>query len=416
MKIFERKPSSGEIVFFIFSFSLLIGFYFNEDASGGGNSADFNNTWGYVLALKENLFVDSSIWTVHLPLHYVLLANLDFITNDKYLLRLVFCLISIAVPLLFYFNLKLKYGEIDKNVLLLLSSLIFIFPSYRYTAIWANGHITSFIFFLTSTLFYLRWINRGNFKNLNYNLILQVIFLSLAVYTRQYYALIFLYFMIVYFNKLKLTKFIILSIFIFFLSLPGFWLISQQSHTISPTLFSTNISNTLLINFSIISLYIAPIFFFVVINNKTIFRNETKKFAYITAFSTLLVCLLSIFFNYDHSLGGGFFIKLSNLFFNNNIIFYFSSILGSIFLFYISKENFENLLISSIMLLGFSFSIIYQKYFEPMFIFIFFLIMNSKIAMEFIKNQKNIIFFFIYLSIYLFSAILNDIFQITKSI
>ena len=47
----------GKFCFLILSLSLLVGFYFNEDASGGGASADFYDTWDHILALKENIFV-----------------------------------------------------------------------------------------------------------------------------------------------------------------------------------------------------------------------------------------------------------------------------------------------------------------------------------------------------------------------
>ena len=46
------------IIFFLLSITLIIGFFFNEDSAGsGGFVADFNNTWGYVEALKESFFV-----------------------------------------------------------------------------------------------------------------------------------------------------------------------------------------------------------------------------------------------------------------------------------------------------------------------------------------------------------------------
>ena len=34
----------GKVTFFLLAFSLLVGFFLNEDASGGGSAADFYNT------------------------------------------------------------------------------------------------------------------------------------------------------------------------------------------------------------------------------------------------------------------------------------------------------------------------------------------------------------------------------------
>ena len=52
---------------FIFIFStilLLIGFYFNEDGTGGGAKGDFEVTYGFILALQENILSDPKDWTL----------------------------------------------------------------------------------------------------------------------------------------------------------------------------------------------------------------------------------------------------------------------------------------------------------------------------------------------------------------
>ena len=53
MKNLVENFNLGRFFFLILSLSLLIGFYFNEDVSGG-STVDFYRTWDYVLALKEN--------------------------------------------------------------------------------------------------------------------------------------------------------------------------------------------------------------------------------------------------------------------------------------------------------------------------------------------------------------------------
>ena len=75
--------------------------------------------------LKEDLLADYTQWAVHTPLHYMIMSRLYILINDKYLLRLFFCFLSILVPLLFYLNLKIKFDFINRNTLLILASLIF---------------------------------------------------------------------------------------------------------------------------------------------------------------------------------------------------------------------------------------------------------------------------------------------------
>ena len=124
MKNITNNSHLGKLIFFIFFLTLFIGFYFNEDGSAGGSTNDFYLTWGYVLSLQKDLFTDSSQWTIHLPLHYIILSRLSFFIKDQNILRLFYCAISALVPLLFYFNLKLKFELLNKNLLWLLVWLL----------------------------------------------------------------------------------------------------------------------------------------------------------------------------------------------------------------------------------------------------------------------------------------------------
>ena len=138
----------GKIIFFLLSLTLIIGFFFDEDSAGsGGFIADFNNTWGYVEVLKDSLFVLPSKWVLHTPLHFIILSKLHILIEDQYLIRLIFCIISISIPILFYLCLKINFPDQNKNNLLVLASLTLLFPSFRSGAIWANDHITALFFF-----------------------------------------------------------------------------------------------------------------------------------------------------------------------------------------------------------------------------------------------------------------------------
>ena len=215
----------GKIFFLFLSTTLLIGFFLNEDLSTGGAASDFYNTLDYKLSLKEKLFFtinNAHEWTDEFPFHHILLSRLFYVFEDEYWIRLFYCISSILVPFLFYLNLKEKFSNLNQNSLLFLASIIFILPSFRYSAIWANSNISAVIFFLLSTLFFLRWDKSEN--SINSNIILSVIFLSLAVYCRQEYAIIFIYFMIIFFQKLKFYDFLKLSAIVFIFSLPGIFI------------------------------------------------------------------------------------------------------------------------------------------------------------------------------------------------
>ena len=109
----------SKITFFVLSTTLIIGFFFNEDSAGsGGFIADFNNTWGYIEVLKQSFFALPSKWALHTPLHYIIISKVYIFIEDKYFIRLIFCIFSIFVPFLFYLCLKINYPDINKNHLL----------------------------------------------------------------------------------------------------------------------------------------------------------------------------------------------------------------------------------------------------------------------------------------------------------
>ena len=120
--------NSGKISFALLTISLFIGFVFGEDSSGsGGHRADFYNTWGYVEVLTKQFFALPSQHGPDLtPLSFMILSWFNFIVNDQYIVRVIYCIISIILPILFYLALKNFYENFDNNKLLLFASLTFL--------------------------------------------------------------------------------------------------------------------------------------------------------------------------------------------------------------------------------------------------------------------------------------------------
>ena len=415
MKIYLEQYL-GKIIFFILSISLFIGLYLNEDSSGGGATSDFNTTWQYVLNLKEDLFFHYTHWkNIHLPLHYIIISTINSFLAEQYHVRFFYCIISILVPFLFYLNLKIKFPEINKNLLLVFASTLFILPTFRYTAIWTNVQITANIFFLLSIYFYLKW-DEKKINTFDKNLIFQILFMTLATYTRQDYVIFYLYFMITYLKKIKFKMFLLLSALVLFLSLPGLIFVYEQNAVLSGIKFTPKFQNSLLVNSSIMSFYLIPIFLCFFLNDLLKLKQNIKFMAIAFILFSILIFIFSNSFNYNYKLGGGFILKLSMILFDNFILFFISSALGFVALAYLAKNNINNFIIIFLLLFGYSASWIFQKYFEPMFIFIFFLLIQSQISFNFLKSYKNILLIYAYFAIYLASAIVNDLFQITKQI
>lgn len=407
--------NNGIIIFVVAFFTLLVGFFLNEDVSGGGTSTDFYVTLSYVTDLKYSLFLSSEV-TIHLPLHYILLSKIDYLVNDQTILRFIFLLISILVPFLFYLCLKIKFKSLSSNDALIISSLIFLFPSFRYSAIWANAHITALIFFLLSSYFFLKI---KIFSNLNINICLNLFFLSLATYSRQYYALFFLYYLYFYYKNFKLLNFMYVVFYIFLLSIPGWILIYNNPQFLlgssgSP-MFSFKLYNSFLIISSIVLTYFIPLIFIILLKNKN-FLFKNSSFLIISALISISIVLISsIFFDYNFKVGGGIFAKASRYLFSNNLLFYLSSIFGFIIIFYIAREHRDNLIILSIILFGFSGSYVLQKYFEPMFFMILYLYIKTNFY-KYLLNMKFIFISYLYYFFYYIAALVNSFYRFSTSV
>ncbi len=246
----------NKYLFVFFSLTLLIGLYFGEDSSGGGTIIDFNSTFPMV----ENPFVFRNDINWHFPLHFYIAGFLYDILESKTFLKFSFVISSYCIPILFYICLRNRYPKIDKNNLFLFSLILFLIPALRTSAIWPNPLFTATFFFIASLIYFVKWEKEKNFNQITKNLFLTILLMSLAVYTRQLYALIFLFLVFIFFKKLELKIFLKTSLLILFFALPGFYLVFTWPKTFALS-FDLKIYNSVLVNTSIISLYLIPFYF-----------------------------------------------------------------------------------------------------------------------------------------------------------
>ena len=410
--MFKMTQHSGKVIYLLSFLTLIIGFYWGEDGTGKGLTQDFYSTWKFVEDLKYDFFADPSEITLHFPLHYFLLSKLNYLISDLDYLRFFYMIISSITPFLLYIALKIKFKNVDKNILLVLSSIVFFIPAFRYSAIWANDHITSGIFFLASLIFYLKWEEDKTNKYFNVNIFFQILFMALASYSRQYYAMFFVFLLIKYFNNLNFKNFLICLIISMLLSLPGIFYLLKFPVLFTRLEISSNFSNSILANTSMLFIYIFPILLINIINKKVFLKNNYRFLVFISFLSIILTAFLSQQFDDFSQYGYGVFYKLSNVLLSNNIIFFVTSGISLFFIFYISRENIYNFLLSILLIFGFSGSILFQKYFEPLFFIMFFLIFKSSLITIFEKNIKNSYILLIYYILYTFVAITDLIYKI----
>jgi hypothetical protein len=396
------------ILLLIPSLSLIFGFLFQEDLSTGGNKMDFLRTFPAVIDFSNFIFNTTHEYTRHFPLHYFILSIPQLYFNDIFITKLIYCLFSLLLPFLIYLNITKLYTEHKFNILIIAISFLF-FPFYRASSFWPNAHLTALIFLLSANYFYLVGLNCKNFiyKFLN------IFFLSLVTYSVQSYVVFFIYYLVQYYKNESLKTFFYLFLFCIIFSLPGFYILITTD--IGPRLtFSSNFSYTIITNFSII--FFCLLFFLINKNNffkiKDILIN-INKFKIILFLSIFLL----LFLNYENHLayGGGFFYKISNVFFNNNYFFYLTGFLGLIVFYTIYKIDKKIFYI--ILLINFN-SIAYitsQKYFDPILIILIFVLNKNFFSKNIITNHLNTLTFYCLALAYFIAALINNNYGITRN-
>lgn len=431
------KISNLQLIFVysILYLSMLLGFYLNENLTGGA-IRDFGSYVQMFNIAKKGLFEFFNIFTNlsmdHSPYYFALMtiiqsffdgitlkinANTDFYYyRDDFgaeygVLRLLYLHISIIIPLIFYVCLKEKYKELDKNILFLISFFILISPCFRSYAIWAGDVNLALLFLLLGIFFYLKLNNELKLKNQLIFIFLNVLFVALAAYIRPIYSL----FAIFFFYKIFLlrgfgTQLVLFSLFNIILSFPAIYYVFildnifftwANNFFMSPTLtlYSTNV----LISSSIFLFYLFP--FIIIKYDKNIISSikvNTKQISFlITSF------LITIFFiyNFNYSInslgGGGIFFKASQLLFNNNYLFYFICFFSFlIFSKIIFDKDIGDILLLLILICLDPDPMVYHKTFDPLLICVVLLLLNNK----FFNNltQKNYKKFSVYLISYYF--------------
>ena len=399
-----------KIILVISIFLLFVSFYYNEDGTGGGAKGDFEVTYGFILALQENLLADPKDWTlVHTPLHFIILSFVTRLISNTDLLRLLFCIFSLSLPLLFFYSLLIsKIENVLRSNVLILSTIILFIPSFRYTSIWANNLITSLFFFILSIYFFKKWEkNKKNF--IDKNSLYQIIFLVLATYTRQYYAVFFLYFLFRYFLIFDFKEFMKIFLLCVLSSLPVLYYTYLFPELLTGQHISLKAINYFLLgNLSIMSITVFPIIMINIIYGKI----QLKKIILPILISFLTILILSLNFEPVSWQGGGVNFMISQKLFNNHIYFYFTSFItlcSFIYIFIEKKENFIILIILTFMFFSMQF---YQRYYEPMFFIIFFTLIKTNLINIFLKKFSASLYLLFYFVGYYIITISDYVYKI----
>ena len=392
----------------IILFTLIFTFFFDFDISNGGASRDLYYHWEYIIALNQDIGIllerDHSYkngFSQHYPLHHIIVSRFDFLsTNVKTYLNFYF-FFSLFLPILFYYCIKNRFPEIDNNKKIFISSIIYFLPNYQSSAIWGNTHISSLFFFLGS-IYFLNNLEKKEEIKIYFNIFFVVFFMACAAYIRQYYIIFFPYLFIFIYMNAKFKNTVFFCLVSFFLSLPGLYFYTNNPMLLGGLLAEyTDFKSSILIVFSIVLVYLFPLYISNLNYNvkRTLELFENKKFSILFSLSIIIIFYIFLNFNYIGYLGGGFFYKISKVLIGNNLLFFAITLVSLFLCFYYFGNRLSDIILIIILSISFSTGyVIFQKYFEPMFLFIIFLLIDRKLVKKIFSFNIHVVF--IYFSIY----------------
>lgn len=394
------------IIYFLIYLTFIISFIFEEDSSGGSRK-DFLAMQIYYEQISINIneginfFIDKG--QGHSPVFYIIKSFFEKILN-KTISDLLFLSLSFLIPLVFYLILKKKFTGVNKNLLFGISIILYLSPYLRSSASWATNDNLAILFFLFSiSKFFSFKKNLNNSKNI----FLCFFYIIIATYIRQYYIMIILAYFFLLYKNINIKLFFNLVIFISTLLIPGFlytynYLLINSDYA-TKGFVKPDIIFNFLIFFNMYLFYILP-FFFSFENYKKIkiFYRKKKLFLFVIS-----IIFTYIFFNYDlptNQFGGGIHYKIYQLL-DLKIFFIFSAFIGLLLLLSTINLNLRNFFMILIFFLMFPFSIIYQKYYDPILIIFFFAFFQSDLIYQKIKSSKiNLTLIFTYFLLFLIGS------------
>ena len=396
------------IILTILYFSLIGGFYLNEDLIGGA-FVDYGGHFHISEKFKENfsytLLNYSELGHRHSPLFYILRSMINL---DEVLQRLLFLHIFLLIPLFFYKCLKIIFYDTPKDLLKLLAFIILLFPTFRSYSIWPDPHLLGSLFFLISIYYFLKFkIKDKPLKNSLFN----IFFLAVSAYISPNFSLFAIYFFYEYFLKFKLSKnLIIVTLFNILLSLPIFFylfildinfIFDNKGWDIGDNFFSLqNFSNKVVIITSLFFFYLLPFLLLKKIEINNLFKLDIITFLWFLVF--IFSCYLFDFsyaFNLTNS-GGGIFYQLSNKIFGNNAFLFLIGLVSSVFIGQLFRYNYKNLIIFLCLILSNPQVTMWQSNFSPTIFFLIFLLTDHDLK----KNRfyfKQVFVIYLYFLLYL---------------
>ncbi len=211
------------LIYLLFTSSLFIGFYFNEDIAGGGQNDFFIHKIAadaFIKDFKFSFLNYDDFENSHSPIFILFISSL--IKDSELFGRLIYTLLSSLFPLIIFSILRTKF-KTNNLLLFFLSHFVLLSPYYRSAAIWPGDETISLMIFSLSIFYYLKFKSTDKKNDQIKYILLNVISLSIACYFRPVYSLFTLFFIYEFFKNFNKNFFIYYILINIILSFPAIY-------------------------------------------------------------------------------------------------------------------------------------------------------------------------------------------------
>ena len=393
LKIKKNKLSFLFVLLILLSYFL--GFYVREISNGAGHNDLEHHIWLVINDLKQDYFETirnyqkAKYAEATFPFFHSFQSFFNPATKN-----ILYCLnntiFNLLVIFIFYRFLKLKKIEFENNFfVILIPFIVLLSPWFRSSSYWGMTENFSF-FFLIPSLYFLDLLIK---KKISFNKnILLTILISLTLYARQQFIFLAVFHILLLILNRNKRDLIFTLIVYSFLSIPGFYVLFIWGVFNDISQATTQSSNLDIKNIYLSIPKISSLFFFYII--PLILINLSKFLEIFLSKKNLLIFIMIFmikFFLYhdiEYSIkGGGYIVKFSQFFLNNDplILILISSAFFSFIISIINLANYKYFLILPLIYLNYGFVwSIYQEWFDPLYLFIYYIFFSK----DHISNLK----------------------------
>lgn len=412
----KNKTTFYITIITIFS-SYFVGFFFREISNGAGHTDLQYHIWLLVNDFKNDFYRTlinySSYKEATFPFFHIIQAFLNPLKSKAIYYSFFNTVLNLIILVIFFIFLKKRNifkNENDKS-LILIATLLLLSPWFRSSSFWGMTENFSLFFLIPTLIFFSKLCENKITTKTN---IILTCFICLTIYSRQQYVFFPLaHLIILAIDKSKKNLINAILIYIIF-SIPGIYTYNlwgvfeniSRATSASDYISIKNIYINLPKISSIMFFYLIPIIF---LNYKKFYSIFIKR-KFIIIFIVTLIFELIIFkkINYDRY-GGGYIVKFNIIFFKDNIylILIISSLFFSILVYFYKLFNYRYYvtLFLIFLIIGLP-KYLFQEWFDPIYIFVYYLFLPTSIIKNNKLNEiKSIYFLIIWESLILLIAI-----------